>query len=127
MNSRSERIDRNFLQEAKIAEHSPGSKYHGRQRIIRQSHWQAGLFSNSLIQVAQHGTAASDHDSLIDDVSGQFRRRSLEGDSYSIDDRANTLRECFTNFFVGNHQSLRNTLNQISPLDLHRERFIQWI
>ena len=56
------------------------------ERIVRDDDWQAGLFRDQFIDVAQQSTAAREYDAAFRDVAAQIRRRLLERLSHGAHD-----------------------------------------
>lgn len=51
--------------------------------------------AQDVIQVAQQRTATGQHDTLVDDIGGQFGRRMLKGDLDRLDNGADRLGQAF--------------------------------
>ena len=71
---------RNLAEEFDFVQAFPGAFRHRAQWIFRDVHWQAGLFAQEPIEPAQERATTGEHQTAIDQVGGQLRRATLEGD-----------------------------------------------
>ena len=59
---------RNLFQEIELVEQLPGSFRHGAERVLRDMHGQTGFLRNQFVDSGQQGTAASQHNTAINEV-----------------------------------------------------------
>src|SRR5262249_58580659 len=55
-----------------------------------------------------------------DDVCRQLWRRALQTGADGLYDRHHRLPQCFTDLLVGDHDRLRNSVDEVASLDFHR-------
>src|SRR5260221_12883055 len=76
-----------------------------------------------MVEIAEQRAAAGQDNTLVDDVGGQFRRRVLEGDLDSLDNRADRLGEALRYLPLADDDLLRDTVHQVAPFDFHETPF----
>src|SRR5258707_7086102 len=76
-----------------------------------------------MVEIAEQRAAAGQDNTLVDDVGGQFRRRVLEGDLDSLDNRADRLGEALRYLPLADDDLLRHTVHQVAPFDFHDTPF----
>src|SRR5262245_5462348 len=117
--------DRNLPQEIHVRQHRPGAEHDRSERIFRVRNGKTGFFSKAPVQVAQQRASSRDDDALVHDVGRELRRRALEGHADALDDCGHDLRKRVSHFLVGQDEGLRDPLDEIPPLDLHRHRLVE--
>jgi hypothetical protein len=96
-----------------------GAQGHAQQGLLGHRDRQAGGLAQDSVHVRQHGAAAGEDDALVDDVGGQFGRGVLEADLHRLDDGADRLLQALRDLPLGDDQLLRDTVHQVTALDLH--------
>ena len=81
---------------------------------------QVRLLPQQMIETAQQRAAAGEHDALVDDVRRQLRRRPLQTRAHRFHDGHHRLAQRLADLLVGDHDGLRDPVDQVAPLDLHR-------
>src|SRR5438093_8326491 len=100
------------LQDLELLQAFAGPDRNGRQWAVGDVDGHAGLMAQALVEAAEQGAASRQHDSLVHDVAGQFRRRAVEGALDRIDDRSDGLLDRLTDLPGGRLDGLRKARHQ---------------
>src|SRR5512133_3700661 len=72
------RAHQDALQDLELFEALPRAEHHRLQRRVGDPDRHAGLVTETLVQPAQEGPSAREHDAAVHDVRRELRRRSVE-------------------------------------------------
>ena len=86
---------------------------------------EAGLLPQAPVEVLEQRAAARQDDALVHDVGRELGRRLLERDADRVDDDPDGLREGLADLRVGEREGLRDALDEVAALDLHRDRLVE--
>src|SRR5580704_10894241 len=79
-------INGHVAQQRQFVQHLARTHHDRGQRIVGECDRQSGLLAQQDVKVPQQRASAGEHDSLVDDVRCEFRRCTLERDSYRLYD-----------------------------------------
>jgi hypothetical protein len=97
----------------------PGAERDAGQRLVGDGDRQAGGVAQHEVEIAEQRAAAGEHDALVDDVGGQFRRGVLERDLDRLDDGADRLGQALGDLPLADDELLGHAVHQVAALDLH--------
>ena len=103
----------------RVFENAPRPQSHAGERIVGDADGQTRFFAQNLVEIGEQRAATRQHDSLVDDICGKFRRRGFERDLYCFNDLARRLRQRFADMPLGDGDLLGHAVQQIAALDLH--------
>jgi len=78
----------------------------------------AGLVPDPLVQPAQQGASAGEHDAAVHDVAGQLRRGLVEGDPHRVHDRVQRLLQRLAHLGAGDRHRARQPGDHVAAADL---------
>lgn len=88
----------------------------GGDGIVAHHDRQAGFFAQEHVEVFEKRSAAGEDDAFVDDVSGELRGRTFEGDKNGFDDGVDGLAERFSDFVGVDDDGLGDTCDHVAPL-----------
>ena len=118
-------VDGDLPEQVDVREHRAGPERDRVERQLGDRDREAGLLAQAPVEVLQERAAAREDDPLVHDVGRELGRRLLEGDADGVDDDPDRLRERLAHLGVGQREGLRDPLDEVAPLDLHRERLVE--
>jgi hypothetical protein len=111
------------LQHLELLEALAGPQHHGLQRRVGDAHRHAGLVSQALVEPAEQGAAAGEHDAAIHDVGGELRGGPVERGLDGVDDGVDGFLDGPADLLRRDRDGLRQTAHEVAPLDLGHELF----
>src|SRR3954471_22657207 len=111
--------DQKVFQRLHLFQGASGAERDAAQRVLGDRYRQSGRMTQHEIQIGEQRAAASQHDTLIDDIGGQFGRGVFERDLDRLDDLSDRLGEAFADLPFGDDNLLRDAVHQVAALDLH--------
>ena len=87
--------DEYALQCLQIFKTASGAQHHTGQGILGDGNRQPGGMAKDVIEITQQRPAPGQHNTLIDDIGGQFRRGVLQRHLHRLNDGPHRLRQGF--------------------------------
>src|ERR1700730_4824796 len=117
---RGDSIDGHIAQQRQFIERLARAHHDRRERVVGECDRQAGLLAQQHVEVAQECSATRKHDSLLDYIGGECRRRAFERDTHRLDDLIYRFHQRLADLLIGNLDNLGNAGHEVAPLYLDR-------